>query len=175
VVDEEGVEVPPGEVGTLLIRGDSTCAYYWNQHERTKKTIHGEWISTGDKYVRDAEGFFQYQGRADDMMKVGGIWVSPTEVEAVVNQHDAVLECAVVGLVDDKSLIHPAAFVVLQQGRQAGVELEEALRAHVRERLAHFKCPRDFNFVEALPKTATGKIQRYKLREGAGASEPAAV
>jgi benzoate-CoA ligase family protein len=171
VIDEEGVEVPPGEVGTLLIKGDSTCAYYWNQHERTTKTIQGEWISTGDKYVRDAEGFFQYQGRADDMMKVGGIWVSPTEVEAVINQHDAVLECAVVGLVDDKSLIHPAAFVVLQHGQQPAVELEETLRGHVRERLAHFKCPRDFNFVESLPKTATGKIQRYKLREGGASGE----
>ena len=157
-----------------MIKGDSTCAYYWNQHERTKKTIQGEWISTGDKYVCDADGFFRYQGRADDMMKVGGIWVSPTEVESVINQHEAVLECAVVGLVDDKSLVHPAAYVVLQQGQAAGVELEEALRAHVRERLAHFKCPRDFNFVEALPKTATGKIQRYRLRE-AGAGEPAAV
>ena len=174
IVDETGYEVPPGEVGTLMIKGDSTCAYYWNQHERTKKTIQGEWISTGDKYVCDADGFFRYQGRADDMMKVGGIWVSPTEVESVINQHEAVLECAVVGLVDDKSLVHPAAYVVLQQGQAAGVELEEALRAHVRERLAHFKCPRDFNFVEALPKTATGKIQRYRLRE-AGAGEPAAV
>ncbi len=165
VVDELGAEVPDGEVGTLLVKGDSTCAYYWNQHERTKHTILGEWISTGDKYIRSPEGYLSYQGRADDMMKVSGIWVSPTEVETCINTHAAVLECAVVGILNDERLIVPEAYVVLQPGHAPGVELEAELREHVRARLAHFKCPRDFHFVAELPKTATGKIQRFKLRD----------
>jgi acyl-coenzyme A synthetase/AMP-(fatty) acid ligase len=114
--------------------------------------------------VRDDSGHFTYQGRSDDMLKVSGIWVSPTEVEAAINAHEAVLECAVVGVVDEERLVHPEAHVVLQPGREASIELEEALRLHVRSRLAHFKCPREFLFVEELPKTATGKIQRFKLR-----------
>jgi len=164
VVDEEGRQLPDGELGTLMVKGDSICAFYWNQHERTKRTIQGEWISTGDKYIRSPDGFLTYQGRADDMLKVGAIWVSPTEVEAVINSHEAVLECAVVGVVDEERLIRPEAYVVLQPDRSESVELEVELRDHVRARLAHFKCPRDFRFVEALPKTATGKIQRFKLR-----------
>ena len=174
IVDADGGEVPEGEIGTLLVKGDSTCAFYWNKHERTRKTILGEWISTGDQYSRDPDGFLHYQGRADDMLKVSGIWVSPVEVEAAVNAHQAVLECAVVGIADENQLVHAEAFVVLQPGQTAGPELEEALRAHVRERLAHFKCPREFHFVEALPKTSTGKIQRYKFRE-AGAPQRAPV
>jgi benzoate-CoA ligase len=172
IVDEEGLPVPDGEVGNLMVKGESTCAFYWNQHQRTKKTFAGEWINTGDKYVRDGDGYFRYQGRSDDMLKVGGIWVSPVEVEGVLNAHEAVLECAVVGLVDEQELIKPVAYIVLQPGRQESVELEESIRAHVRERLAHFKCPRDFLFVDVLPKTATGKIQRYKLREGQAAASP---
>ncbi len=169
IVDETGSPVPDGEVGTLLVKGDSTCAYYWNQHERTKRTILGEWINTGDKYVRSPDGYLSYQGRADDMMKVGGIWVSPTEVEAVINSHDAVVECAVVGVLDEQRLVVPEAYVVLQPGRQAGADLEGELREYVRARLAHFKCPRGFHFVDELPKTATGKIQRFKLRSASSA------
>jgi benzoate-CoA ligase len=164
IVDEEGDDVPDGEVGTLLVKGDSIGERYWNQHERTKRTIRGEWIDTGDKYVRDADGFFTYQGRSDDMFKVGGIWVSPSEVESTINGHGAVLECAVVAVVDEERLLQPEAYVVLQPGRTGGPELEEELREHVRARIAHFKCPRDFHFVSELPKTATGKIQRYRLR-----------
>jgi benzoate-CoA ligase family protein len=164
VVDEEGAEVPDGEVGTLLVSGDSICERYWNQHERSRRTIRGEWIDTGDKYVRDPDGFYTYQGRSDDMFKVGGIWVSPSEVESTINAHDAVLECAVVAVVDEDRLLLPEAYVVLQRGRTAGPELEVELRDHVRARIAHFKCPRDFHFVEQLPKTATGKIQRFRLR-----------
>ena len=164
IVDDDGQEVRPDEVGSLLVKGDSICAFYWNQHERTKRTIHGEWIDTGDRYTRDADAYFHYQGRSDDMLKVGGIWVSPTEVEAAISAHDAVLECAVVAVVDEQRLVLPEAYVVLQPGRPAGVELEVELRDHVRSRLAHFKCPRDFHFVPDLPKTATGKIQRFKLR-----------
>ncbi len=173
VVDDEGTEVPDGEVGTLLVKGDSTCALYWNQHERSKQTIIGDWINTGDKYTRSPDGYLSYQGRADDMMKVGGIWVSPTEVEAVISSHDAVVECAVVAVVDELHLVKPEAYVVLQPGITPGPELEVELRDFVRERLAHFKAPRDFHFVGQLPKTATGKIQRYKLREAAE-REPAA-
>jgi len=164
LVDDAGAEVPDGEVGNLMVRGDSICAGYWNQHQRTKSTIAGEWIHTGDKYVRDAQGYLAYQGRSDDMLKVSGIWVSPTEVEGAISAHQAVLECAVVGVVDDQQLVRPEAYVVLQPGRAGGVELEVELREHVRSRLAHFKCPRDFHFVDSLPKTATGKIQRYRLR-----------
>ncbi|MDR0360509.1 MAG: benzoate-CoA ligase family protein, partial [bacterium] len=166
IVDDEGSPVPDGEVGNLLVKGDSTCAFYWNQHERTKRTIQGEWIVTGDKYVRDPDGYFAYQGRADDMLKVGGIWVSPTEVEGTINGHDQVLECAVVGLPDEQQLVQTIAYVVLRDGTPADATTEPALRSFVRERLAHYKCPREFRFVESLPKTATGKIQRFKLRSG---------
>jgi benzoate-CoA ligase len=166
LVDDEGAPVPDGEVGNLLVRGDSTCAFYWNQHERTKQTIQGEWIVTGDKYVRDPEGYFAYQGRSDDMLKVSGIWVSPTEVEGTINGHEGVLECAVVGATDEQSLVRTIAYVVLRDGAAGDEEKEESLRAYVRERLAHYKCPREFRFVDGLPKTATGKIQRFKLRAG---------
>ncbi|HEX6487922.1 MAG TPA: benzoate-CoA ligase family protein [Candidatus Dormibacteraeota bacterium] len=171
VVDDQGVEVPDGEVGNLMVSGDSICAFYWNQHERTKAAIKGEWIDTGDKYTRDSGGYFRYQGRSDDMLKVSGIWVSPVEVEAAINSHPAVLESAVVGVLDENRLVRPEAHVVLQPGSQPAVELEEELRGYLRERLAHHKCPREFHFVDSLPKTATGKIQRYLLRE-AGAAKP---
>jgi benzoate-CoA ligase family protein len=172
VVDEEGRELGPGQAGRLLIKGDSICAFYWNQHERTKRTIQGEWIDTGDQYVCDSQGYFTYQGRSDDMMKVGGIWVSPAEVEAVISRHGAVLECAVVGVVDEQQLVRPEAFVVLGPGIEGTVELRAELRELVREHLAHYKCPREFHFVPELPKTATGKIQRFRLRTAAPATLP---
>lgn len=172
VVGEDGREMPDGEVGNLMVAGDSTCAFYWNQHERTKAAIQGRWINTGDKYTRDGDGYFRYQGRADDMLKVGGIWVSPVEVESAINAHAAVLESAVIGVVDADRLIRPLAYVVLQAGQAPGVQLEEALREHVRSQLAHHKCPREFRFVETLPKTATGKIQRYLLRDAAADGRP---
>jgi benzoate-CoA ligase family protein len=165
LLDDEGAPVPSGEVGNLLVSGDSICAGYWNQHERTKRTIQGEWIQTGDKYTQDPDGYLVYQGRSDDMLKVGGIWVSPTEVEGAINAHDAVLECAVVGVIDEQRLVLPEAYVVPRGEIADGAELQDELRRHVRARLAHFKCPRAFHFVEDLPKTATGKIQRFKLRQ----------
>jgi benzoate-CoA ligase len=165
VVDEAGREVPDGQVGRLLVSGDSICSMYWNQHERNKRTIRGEWIDTGDQFIRDADGTFRYQGRSDDMLKVSGIWVSPIEVESVIAAHPAVLECAVVGLVDEQRLVRPEAFIVLQPDCGGSDALAAELRGHVRSALAHHKCPRAFNFVQQLPKTATGKIQRYRLRD----------
>lgn len=164
VVDEHGVEVPVGEVGNLFVRGDSVCAAYWNQHEKTKDTIEGHWLKTGDKYTVDADGYFWYCGRSDDMLKVGGLWVSPIEVENALVAHPAVLECGVVGREDHDGLVKPMAFVAVRPGHAATPELAQALQQFVRERLAEYKRPRWVEFVAELPKTATGKIQRFKLR-----------
>jgi benzoate-CoA ligase family protein len=165
IVDPDGRDIPPGEIGDLLIKGDSICAGYWNQPEKTAATIVGEWIRTGDKYSRDADGYFWYHGRSDDMLKSGGQWVSPAEVEAAIVAHDAVLECGVVGREDKEGLVKPLAFVVLKPGRTGSPELADELKQFVKTRIAVYKCPRWIAFVDALPKTATGKIQRYKLRE----------
>ncbi len=167
VVDENGQPVKQGEVGDLLIKGDSTCAYYWNKHEKTKETIIGEWIRTGDKYMQDADGYFWYQGRSDDMLKAGGIWVSPVEVENTLVQHPAVLEAGVVGHADEDTLVKPMAFVVLKQGYNSSDELAKELQNFVKDKIAPYKYPRWIKFVPELPKTATGKIQRYKLRQEA--------
>ena len=164
IVDEDGRDLPHGEIGNLLIAGDSTCTMYWNQHERTKDTIEGRWIRTGDKYYQDADGFFWYAGRSDDMLKAGGIWVSPVEVENALVEHAAVLECAVVGRNDHDRLEKPVAYVVVRAGVEATPELASELMQHVRSRLAEYKRPRWVEFVTELPKTATGKIQRYRLR-----------
>nr|BBH93454.1 acetyl-CoA synthetase [Thermogemmatispora argillosa] len=165
IVDEEGQPVGPGEIGNLLIRGDSIAAYYWNKHEKTKDTITGHWIHTGDKYYVDNEGYYWYCGRADDMLKVSGQWVSPVEVENVLIEHPAVLEAAVVGAYDSDRLVKPKAFVVLKPGYEASEALISELQNFVKGRLAPFKYPRWVVFVSELPKTATGKIQRFKLRE----------
>ncbi len=165
LVDEQGMPVKSGEVGNLRVRGDSTMAYYWNQHEKTKATLFGEWIATGDKYYQDEDGYFWYCGRSDDMLKVGGIWVSPVEVENTLVSHPAVLEVAVVGLEDAEKLVKPKAFVVLKAGVSGTPQLEEELKAFVKDRIAPYKHPRWIEFVPDLPKTATGKLQRYKLRD----------
>ena len=167
IVDERGNDVPDGEIGDLLIKGDSTCACYWNQHEQTKNTIEGHWIRTGDKYSRDEDGYFWHQGRSDDMLKVGGIWVSPVEVEHALVQHQAVLECAVVGVEDSETLVKPKAYVVLEDASQAGDELASQLQSFVKSKIAKYKYPRSIEFIPELPKTATGKVQRYKLRRRA--------
>jgi len=164
IEDEEGRPVAIGEIGNLLIKGDSTCALYWNQHERTKATIEGHWIRTGDKYHQDADGYFWHAGRSDDMLKVGGIWVSPVEVENVLMEHAAVKECAVVGHLDHDRLVKPAAHVVLAAGFVATNVLEQELQQFVRSRLAEYKRPRWIHFLSELPKTATGKTQRFRLR-----------
>jgi benzoate-CoA ligase len=160
--------VPAGEIGNLWISGDSVCAGYWNQHEKTKNTIEGHWIRTGDKYHQDADGFYWYAGRSDDMLKVGGLWVSPVEVENALLAHAAVLECGVIGREDHDGLVKPMAFVVVRDGVAAHPDLAKELQQFVRERLADYKRPRWVEFVPELPKTATGKIQRFRLRAVAG-------
>jgi benzoate-CoA ligase family protein len=164
LVDDEGRPVPQGEIGNLRVKGDSIMAYYWNQHEKTKDTLFGHWIQTGDKYYQDADGYFWYCGRADDMLKVGGIWVSPVEVENTLIGHPAVFEAAVVGREDTDQLVKPKAFVVLKEGHAASGALETELKGFVKDKIAPYKYPRWIEFVSELPKTATGKIQRYKLR-----------
>jgi benzoate-CoA ligase len=165
ILDHDGQPVPSGEIGNLWIRGDSVCACYWNQHQKTQDTIQGPWLRTGDKYSCDADGYYWYAGRSDDMLKVGGQWVSPVEVENVVLTHEAVQECGVVGYEDGDGLTKPMAFVVLRQGIEGSAERATELEQFVRARLAEFKRPRRVAFLAELPKTATGKIQRFKLRE----------
>ena len=167
LVDDDGSAVATGAIGNLLIRGDSTCAFYWNRHEQTKDTIAGHWIRTGDKYHKDEDGFYWFAGRSDDMLKVGGIWVSPTELEHTMLEHPAVQACGVAGRPDHDALIKPIAYVVLKSGTTANAELAADLQRFARERLAEYKRPRWVEFIDALPTTATGKIQRYKLRERA--------
>jgi benzoate-CoA ligase family protein len=165
IVDEEGKPVPDGEIGSLLIKGDAVCSCYWNQHEKTKETIQGQWLRTGDKYYRDADGYYWYVGRNDDMLKVKGMWVSPVEIESALLEHPQVQEAAVVGFSDGNHLVKPAAYVVLKPGQQSSTVLRESILEHLASRLAAHKCPQRLEFVNDLPKTATGKIQRFKLRQ----------
>ena len=165
IVDDDGAELPAGESGHLWVSGDSACAYYWNKHEKTKATIRGEWLVTGDKYHLDADGSFTYEGRSDDMLKVSGQWVSPAEVEAALMGHAAVLEAAVVGVKDKDELTKPKAYVTLKNGRTGDDALAEELKAFVKGRITPYKYPRWIVFTPDLPKNAAGKIQRYKLRE----------
>jgi len=164
VVDDDGRPIKQGEIGNLRVKGDSIMAYYWNKHEKTKETLHGSWIQTGDKYWQDADGYFWFAGRADDMLKVGGIWVSPVEVEATLIKHPAVLEAAVVGHEDTDRLVKPKAYVVLKDPAGSGSGLADELKGFVKDKIAPYKYPRWIEFVTELPKTATGKIQRFKLR-----------
>jgi len=164
IVDENGTEVQTGEIGNLMIKGDSTAPYYWKKHEKTKKTMIGEWLHTGDKYYKDDEGYFWHCGRSDDMMKVSGMWVSPVEIENILMSHEAVLECAVVGSPDEDKLVKPRAYVVLKEDHEPSSGLKEELRKFVLDRAAPYKHPRWIEFVDSLPRTATGKVQRFKLR-----------
>ena len=164
IADEEGEPVPAGETGRLFIRGDSTATRYWNNTERTAETMVEGWLNTGDTYYQDAEGYYVYCGRSDDMLKVGGIWCSPVEIEGRLIEHPRVLEAAVVGRADADELIKPEAFVVLNDASDASDALAGELLEHCKEGLARYKYPRWVNFVDDLPKTATGKVQRYLLR-----------
>jgi benzoate-CoA ligase len=161
LVDEQGGPVKQGELGELEISGPTSAMYYWNNRAKSRSTFVGAWTKSGDKYTQDADGYYVYGGRTDDMLKVSGIWVSPAEVEAALVGHPAVLEAAVVGQEDEQRLVKPKAYVVLKQGAKAS---EDELKAHVKEKLAPYKYPRWIDFVPELPKTATGKIQRYRLR-----------
>ncbi len=168
IVDEGGNDVEQGGTGRLWVQGQSVAARYWNQPERTAETMLGDdWMNTGDTYTRDEDGFYVYCGRSDDMIKVGGIWCSPIEIEARLIDHPEVLEAGVVGREDDDGLVKPEAHVVLKDPANASPDLETLLLEHCKAGLARYKYPRWFRFVEDLPKTATGKIQRFRLRDGA--------
>ncbi|OYV68485.1 MAG: 4-hydroxybenzoate--CoA ligase [Acidiphilium sp. 21-60-14] len=170
LVDEAGAEIEGPGLGELWVRGPSMAEGYWNQTAKSRATFIGEWMVTGDKYTRDAEGIYTYCGRSDDLFKVSGIWVSPFEVETALGAHPAVLEAAVIGTEDDDGLVKPQAFVVLAEGFGGDLAERERmvamLQEHVKQTIGHWKYPRWVEIVEALPKTATGKIQRYKLRKG---------
>jgi 4-hydroxybenzoate-CoA ligase len=164
LVNEQGEEVSGEEIGELLVDGPSSTPGYWNQREKNRATFEGNWTRTGDKYTRDADGRFIYCGRTDDMFKVSGQWISPFEVESALVSHSSVLEAAVVGYKDKDDLTKPRAFVILQPDVSSD-GLEEALKEHVKNAIGKWKYPRDISIVEELPKTATGKIQRFKLRD----------
>jgi benzoate-CoA ligase len=165
IVDEAGNDAAPGEIGELQVSGPTSSPYYWNNRARSLATFLGPWTRSGDKYTVDGDGYYTYCGRSDDMLKVGGVYVSPFEVEAALATHPAVLEAAVVGLADDNELIKPKAFIVLKPGQSVTPTLSSELQEHVKSHLAPFKYPRWIEFVAELPKTATGKIQRFRLRE----------
>jgi benzoate-CoA ligase family protein len=165
IVDAEGNEVPWGEIGNLLVKGETAALFYLHQYERSQQTFQGEWLFTGDKYYIDEDGYYWHAGRSDDMLKVGGIWVSPVEVESTLISHAAVLECAIVGQADKDDLVKPKAFVILNEGYTGSDALADELVAYCKEKMAAYKRPRWIEFVTELPKTATGKIQRFKLRE----------
>jgi 4-hydroxybenzoate-CoA ligase len=168
VLDEKGAPVADGEAGELVVRGPSSADGYWHQRDKTRRTFRGEWTHTGDTYIRDADGYFRFCGRSDEMLKVSGVWVSPFEVEEALISHPAVLEAAVVGHLDPDGLTKPKAFVVLHKRAREldAATVAELLKTHVKERIGVWKYPRWIVFVGALPKTATGKIQRFRLRDG---------
>ena len=165
LVNDAGDDVPDGEVGELLVDAPSAGEGYWNQRSKSRQTFEGHWTRTGDKYIRDADGRYTFCGRSDDMFKVSGIWVSPFEVESALITHPAVLEAAVVPEADPEGLLKPKAFVVLRPDAKTD-GLHEALKEHVKQKIGPWKYPRWIDVVDSLPKTATGKIQRFKLREG---------
>jgi benzoate-CoA ligase len=164
LVDEQGNPVKPGELGELQIRGETAANGYWNNRDKSRSTFIGAWTKSGDKYSQDPDGYYVYGGRSDDMLKVSGIYVSPAEVEAALVGHEAVLEAAVVGAEDENKLVKPKAYVVLKPGKAGDEALKAALQQHVKDKLAPYKYPRWIEFISELPKTATGKIQRFKLR-----------
>ncbi len=165
IVDDKGKELPDGEVGNLQVKGESTAAYYYRHHDKTKTSMLGDYFNTGDKYYRDEEGYYYYCGRGDDMLKVGGIWVSPIEIEDTLISHPAVREAAVVAKHDEHMLVKPKAYVVLKKDYKPSDELAKEIQAFVKKSIAPYKYPRWIEFMADLPKTSTGKIQRYKLRD----------
>lgn len=164
IVDAEGKEVPTGEMGTLRIKGDSAALCYWNAHEKSKETFAGDWCTTGDQFHLDAEGYYWYHGRTDDMLKVSGVFVAPAEIENCLLQHEAVLEAAVIGYDEGSGLIKPKAFLVLRDGHTPVEELAHSIQDFVKSRLALYKYPRLIEFVSSLPKNDRGKIDRKQLK-----------
>jgi 4-hydroxybenzoate-CoA ligase len=165
IVDESGRELGAGEIGELVVRGPSAGEGYWNQRAKSRRTFAGEWTYTGDRFLRDPEGYYHYCGRTDDMFKVSGMWVSPFEIEAALVSHEAILEAAVIGKEDADGIIKPKAFLVLKNGYAPDERFFEAIKSHVKERAGPWKFPRWIDIRPDLPRTATGKIQRFKLRE----------
>jgi 4-hydroxybenzoate-CoA ligase len=166
IVDERGADVADGELGELIVRGPTAAEGYWNQREKTRRTFEGEWTRTGDIYTRDDDGMYRYCGRNDDMFKVSGLWVSPFDVESALMTHPSVLEAAVVAKKDNDGLLRPKAFITLKDDAKVNAEsLRETLKEHVKQQIGMWKYPRWIDVVDSLPKTATGKIQRFKLRE----------
>jgi len=165
LVDDHGNSVPDGEVGEMLVKGPTMAEGYWNKREKSLSTFVGPWMWTGDKYVHLGGGFYQYAGRTDDMFKSGGNWVSPFDVESALIEHASVLEAGVIPHADGTENLKPKAFVVLKEGMSGSDALADELKEHVKSRIEIWKYPRWIEFVEELPKTATGKIQRFKLRE----------
>ena len=163
LVGADGKEVAVGETGTLWLSNDGTAPYYWNKHQRSKQVFQGDWFNTGDRFHQDEDGFYWYDGREDEMLKVSGQWVSPLEIEAALGQHPAVSETAVVGAPDESGLTRVKAFVVLKEGTKPSPELEKEMVNFVRDRIAHFKAPRWIEFVPEMPRTVTGKLQRHRL------------
>ena len=168
IVAPGGGEAAPGAQGHLQVKGPSTAVSYWNNPEKTAQAMQGDWLDTGDSYFRDEDGYYHYCGRSDDMLKVGGIWCSPIEIEARLLAHPDVLEVAVVGVPDASDLVKPEAWVVLREQVEPSDAVAEELVAHCKAQLAPYKFPRRIHFVAELPKTATGKVQRYLLRQEAG-------
>ncbi len=164
ILGDDGAEVPPGEIGNLWVRGGSAFTGYWSKDDLTARTKKGDWVLTGDKFTCDADGYFHYCGRSDDMMKVAGMWVSPGEVENALLAHPAIAEVAVVAQTNENGLIHPTAYVVVKNGIEVRGELAREIREWLRQKMVSYKCPQTVHFVENLPKTATGKIQRFLLR-----------
>jgi len=165
LLDEDGLPVAQGEIGHLLVSGGSIASAYWNMREETRDNMLGEWFVTGDRYLEDEEGFYYFRGRSDDMLRVGGKWLAPQEVENALNQHPAVAESAVVGRQDKDDLVKPYAFVVLRPDHSPSDQLEEEIKEFVKEKIAMYKYPRWVDFIEALPKTSGGKVQRFVLQE----------
>jgi benzoate-CoA ligase len=164
IVDADSNEVPTGEMGTLKIKGDSAALCYWNAHEKSKETFAGDWCTSGDQFHVDANGYYWYHGRTDDMLKVSGVFVAPAEIENCLLQHEAILECAVVGHESEDGLVKPKAFVVLREGFAGSEQLSDEIKQFVKSRIAVYKYPRWVEFVSSLPKNDRGKIDRKRLK-----------
>ena len=165
LLDDDGQPVAPGQLGNLLMKGGSIASSYWNQREETKKNMQGEWFVTGDRYMKDDEEYFHFRGRSDDMLRVGGKWLAPREVEHTLNQHPSVAESAVVGFQDGEDLVKPYAFVVLKPGNVPSEDLEKEIQAFVKEKIAPYKYPRWIAFIQEIPRTPGGNVQRFVLQE----------